>query len=126
MPAVAISRSRAMHALKALAIVVAALAGYPAWAVHKCVDSAGKTTYQEEPCPSGSKANELKIYDNAAQADYGNSGAYTGGAYSGSTYPSQSYRPSRTGPGDRTVHTGPRGGRYTITPSGNKNYIPRK
>lgn len=28
--------------------------------------------------------------------------------------------------GSGTVHTGPRGGRYTIGPSGNKNYIRRK
>ncbi|MDD2711330.1 MAG: hypothetical protein PHU77_00280 [Simplicispira sp.] len=35
---------------------------------------------------------------------------------------STTYTPGGTG----TVHTGPRGGRYTITPSGNKSYIRRK
>lgn len=108
-----------------LAVLLCTVAG-PSWAINKCIDSAGKTAYQEEPCPVGSKANEVKIHDNASRADYGAGSVYTGSTYSGSTYPSQSYRSSRTGPGDRTVHTGPRGGRYTITPSGNKNYIPRK
>ncbi|WAR42916.1 DUF4124 domain-containing protein [Methylomonas rapida] len=32
---------------------------------------------------------------------------------------------SSYGGGDSTVHTGPRGGRYTITSGGNKSYLPR-
>jgi hypothetical protein len=37
-------------------------------------------------------------------------------------------RPTESGTrsiGSGTVYTGPRGGRYTITPSGNKRYLPR-
>lgn len=84
----------------------------PAWAINKCTDVNGKVSYQDEKCPSG-KAEELKITDNTSQADGSGYGGY-GNTYSGSS-----------SGGSGMVHTGPRGGRYTVGPSGNKNYISR-
>lgn len=100
--------------MKQAAILLAcALAAGPGWAVNKCTDAAGKVSYQDEKCPAG-KSEELKITGNAAHPD--------GGAYGG--YGSASSRSSSSGSG--AVHTGPRGGRYTIGSTGRKNYIPRK
>lgn len=84
-----------------------------AWAINKCVTTDGKVTYQEEKCPSGASEHDVKLHDNAAQAE---------GVYMGS-------QPRDAGPrhyGRDHVYTGPRGGRYKITESGNKRYIPRK
>lgn len=94
-------------------LITAALLALPAWAINKCTDAAGKVSYQDEKCPAG-KSEELKITGNATHADggaYGGYGTASGGSSSG---------------GSGAVHTGPRGGRYTIGASGNKNYIPRK
>lgn len=52
------------------------------------------------------------VYPSGATVDSGSSGASTR---------ERSTRPS-TGP----VYTGPKGGQYTITPSGKKRYLPKK
>lgn len=98
-------------ALFAAALALAA----PVCAINKCTDVKGKVSYQDEKCPPG-KAEELQITDNVSQAYGGGYGGYGshGNSYGGS---------SSSGSG--IVHTGPRGGHYTVGPSGNKNYISR-
>jgi hypothetical protein len=102
----------------------ALLAFTPAWAINKCTDLNGKVSYQDDKCPPG-KSEEVKITNNSSQGESGLYGGY--GGYGGSTYGGGSYGGSGVGShGSGVVHTGPRGGRYTIGPSGNKNYISRK
>lgn len=114
-----------MHIRVALATLLLAIS--PAWAVNKCTDAAGKVSYQDEKCPAG-KSEELKITGNATQADEGAYGGYGRASSSGSSAAS-SHGGSASGGspmgGSGAVHTGPRGGRYTIGSTGRKNYIPR-
>ena len=113
-----------MKLIKHAALMVVALTLSPAWAVNKCTAADGRVSYQEEPCPHGSEGKEIKIHNDVPPGDgaYGH-GAYGGGAASTSLSAATSGR--RSGGGGH-IYTGPRGGRYTITGSGNKRYIPRK
>lgn len=93
----------------------------PASAINKCIDDTGKVSYQDEQCPSG-KSEELKLTGAVGPGNSGGSdGPLVDRNLNGSSYESApSYRR-----GGQTVYTGPRGGQYTIGPSGNKNYVPR-
>lgn len=94
------------------AVLAIGLTSAPVWAINKCIDTHGRVTYQEKECPGeGTKLDIKESKDDV----YGGSGAYYGGGYSGSTR-------SR---GRGSVYTGPRGGQYTVSPSGNKSYISR-
>ena len=64
----------------------------------------------------------------ALRARVGEGAATLSPAVAEETPPKTSTRDSATGTtsSGRTVHTGPRGGQYTISPSGNKQYIRRK
>ena len=77
-----------------------------AQAINKCTAADGSILYQDEPCPGGGRASELKIQSPPPEVSSPQAGRYSGGS--------------------GVVHTGPRGGRYTITKSGNKNYLPRR
>lgn len=102
-------------------LAAALLAATPAWAINKCTDDTGKVSYQDEKCRPG-KSEELKIMGNTAQGEtVGHGGVSTNQYTKGSPYEN----PPVYSSGSRAVHTGPRGGRYTIGPSGNRNYIPR-
>lgn len=81
----------------------------PAWTVNKCTGADGKITYQDEEC-IGSKSEKLNISSNS---DSGQSSSATGLVGGG------------TGAGRRTIHTGPRGGQFYYTESGNKTYVSR-
>ena len=99
----------------------------PAWAVNKCTSPDGRVSYQDEACPAGDGRKRLNVaVDAPRQESLPRSGRgeadkrpRPGSAEQGSSTPKQ---PPRS---DKVVHTGPRGGRYTVGPSGRKNYLPR-
>lgn len=109
----------ASRAFPVLAGACLVLACQSALAVHKCTDAKGQVVYQDARCPDG-KGQELVVKPSSAGFD-GGDGGYAGGGYGG-----YGGAGSYGGYSSGTVHTGPRGGRYTITPSGNKNYLPRR
>lgn len=114
--------------------------------VFKCVDADGKAVYQNTPCPNDTgyfvdldkntkmsveeyKKNKeqerLKQESEAAKRiEEQQSNSYST-YYTGSTSGSTS-RSSSTHSSGRTIHTGPRGGRYYFNSSGNKTYVRRK
>jgi hypothetical protein len=94
-----------MRRLILFAMLSSVLFAAPAWAINKCTDVHGVVSYQDEECPPG-KSEKLKI-DSTPQPQAG-SDSYDGGLYSR---------------GSGAVYTGPRGGHYTITPSGNRSYV---
>jgi hypothetical protein len=47
-----------------LAVTIAATAPPAAAEIFKCVDQAGNVTYQNEKCPTGTKAGKVEIFDN--------------------------------------------------------------
>lgn len=106
-------------ALSAHGLLIAALlANDPAWPINKCTDATGKVTYQEKTCPPADQGEEIKIHDNTSHDE----SVYYGGGYSYGYGHSAGSTGTR---GNGVIHTGPRGGRYTVGPSGHKNYIPR-
>lgn len=107
--------------------------------VFKCVDAEGKTVYQNTPCPNDKgyffdldkntkvsveeyKKNKEKEQERmkqefeAAKKLEEQQSSYSTD-YTGSTYGGRSYS------GGKTIHTGPRGGRYYYNSSGNKTYV---
>lgn len=40
---------------------LSSLVGGSAWAVYKCVDANGRTSFQDEPCAAGQKATEVDV-----------------------------------------------------------------
>ena len=94
----------------------------PSWAVYKCMEPNGKISYQDTECVAG-QGDRLNTTDNLynsgpsvfSPSDSG--GTTTGPPHS----PLERMRPvPRTDP---VVHTGPRGGRFRFTDSGNKSYV---
>lgn len=112
--------------------------------VFKCVDAEGKTVYQNTPCPSDKgyfvdldkntkvsieeyKKNKEKEQERIKQEfeaakkieeqQNSYSSHYPDSTYSGRSYSGRSYS------GGKTIHTGPRGGRYYYNSSGNKTYV---
>lgn len=104
------------HVLFCVVVLIAC----PVWAVNKCTDADGRITYQDSECPSG-KSDEVNITDNGGT---GGGYGYGGSSWRSSAASSGSSGGART-QGSGVVHTGPRGGKYTVGPSGNKNYVPR-
>ena len=100
----------------------------PGWAINKCTTPDGRISYQDEACPAG-HAQRLDIPNpparqaagpaSAGREPVGVPGDPARKAEAGNAAPRQ--RPGS----DKVVYTGPRGGRYTIGPSGRKNYLPR-
>lgn len=81
----------------------------------ECVDSAGKVTIQQAPCGTQGKQQPLNPRAEAPpkQADQAPMSAASGAV------PKQApSKPSNSS----SCYTGPRGGTYTITRSGKKNY----
>lgn len=109
-------RSMQVRTLLAMALLIAC----PVWAINKCTDADGRITYQDSECPSG-KSDEVNITDNGGTGGgygYGGSSWRSGTVSSGAGGGSQVH-------GSGVIHTGPRGGKYTVGPSGHKNYLPR-
>lgn len=103
----------------------------PAEAVNKCTGKDGRISYQDKPCPD--KGESVKIVDNlATQGDGFWVGEYSSRSRlmdSTSSAADRHSAPSHSASvrgGDGVVHTGPRGGKYTITSGGNKRYLPRE
>ena len=133
--------------MKRIVITIALCLSFTANAeVFKCVDAGGKTVYQNTPCPNDTgyfvdldkntkmsveeyKKNKeqerIKQESEAAkiikEQQSNSSSTYYTGSTSGSTLRSNSTYSS-----GRTIHTGPRGGRYYYNSSGNKTYVRRK
>ncbi|MFZ3125872.1 MAG: DUF4124 domain-containing protein [Acidovorax sp.] len=53
--------------MKYLAAIVFTIFAVPAWAVNKCVDAAGKVSYQNEPCPQQSE--KVKLHNTAPSTE---------------------------------------------------------
>lgn len=103
--------------------VLALLAPSPVAALYKCTTAGGSVSFQQMPCSRGNGV-ELEAGDafgvrpavprpaaetpaNAQPAD-GRTAATAG-----------------VTPTGQTIHVGPRGGRYTLTKSGRKAYLPK-
>lgn len=50
-----------MRFAMALFLVALALSAAPAWAINKCTGADGKVVYQDQPCASTDKAQEIKV-----------------------------------------------------------------
>lgn len=125
------------------------LATSPVWALHKCVMD-GKTVYQQFPCPDSGELvgdeiarreqerrvllaqeqrrreqEEARRLTKAAEPErpaYASTTTETEERHTGQTY----YGNSRAVYGsNQAVHTGPRGGQYTVSPSGRRSYVSR-
>ena len=111
-----------LHMVWRAILMAALLCAAPSWAVHKCVEPDGKTSYQDTECVAG-KEDTLKITDNTSDSDP--SGSSTG--YSGSANKGRPHSPSERMQSlpriDPVIYTGPRGGRFHYTESGNKSYV---
>ncbi len=113
--------------------------------VFKCVDADGKTAYQNTPCPNDTgyfvdldkntkmsvdeyKKNKeqehLKQEFEAAKRIEEQQSNSSSNYYTGPTSSTSRSIPNYSG--SRTIHTGPRGGRYYYNSSGNKTYVRRK
>ncbi len=99
-------------------------------AIREAADPASLARPQSSDIPtSADQSDAIPDLSYATGEIGGSSSSYSDSNYSDSSSVSGS---SKSGSaktvtkGDRTMHTGPRGGQYTITPSGNKNYHPRK
>ncbi|MEJ5149463.1 DUF4124 domain-containing protein [Comamonas sp. MYb396] len=51
----------ARHTLAAGLLAAASLLSAPAWAINKCVDAQGRTSFQDEPCAAGQKAEAITV-----------------------------------------------------------------
>ena len=118
----------------------------------KSLDANGKTTYQNTPCPDDKgyffdldKNTKISVeeykkkkeqeqerlkqeFEAAKKTEEQKSKSYPNyytGPTSGSTSGATS-KSSSTYSGGRTIHTGPRGGKYYYNSSGNKTYVRRK
>ncbi len=49
------------HTLAAGLLATASLLSAPAWAINKCVDAQGRTSFQDEPCAAGQKAETITV-----------------------------------------------------------------
>lgn len=54
-----------MHRKVIAAALAAMFCAAPAWALNKCTDSAGKVTYQADPCPRSDTSANVKIWGEA-------------------------------------------------------------
>lgn len=111
-----------MHRIWKVVFLTALFFAAPAWAVHKCTGLDGKISYQDTECVVG-KGGTLKITDNKSDSDLsGSNPGYSGGANTVPTHSTAERVRSRRS-SDPAIHTGPRGGRFHYTESGNKSYV---
>lgn len=62
-----------MHTLAA--VIAACACTTPAWAVYKCQDASGRTSFQEAPCAAGSKGDAIDIKPASGHAPNAPAGA---------------------------------------------------
>jgi len=95
---------------KVIGAVLLLLAGcitLPAWAINKCTAPDGKVSFQDKDCSPG-RSEVVTLRPDPAAAPP----------------PAAASKPATGQP--KTIHTGPRGGRYTIDNKGRKRYLPRE
>ena len=99
----------------------------PAQAVNKCTAANGQVTYQDDDC-SGGKAEKANIPHYRPPPPAGAVAAPAPAVpVAVAATAAHSAQPKNKGiPEDAVVHTGPRGGRYIILPSGKKRYLPKE
>lgn len=51
----------ARYPLVAGLLAAASLLSAPAWAINKCVDAQGRTSFQDEPCAAGEKGETITV-----------------------------------------------------------------
>ncbi|MCK9515230.1 MAG: DUF4124 domain-containing protein [Ottowia sp.] len=113
-----------MTPLVLLLIPMATLLGpAPAAALYKCTAAGGSVTYQQTPCMRGN-GFELEAGDAFGVRPPLPQPAP---ATPDSVSQPDGHRAATAGqtPGGKTIYIGPRGGRYTLTKSGRKNYLPQ-
>ena len=80
----------------------------PAWAINKCTAPDGKVSFQDRDCPPG-RGEVVTLRPDPVAA------------------PPPAAAASKPAAGKPPIiHTGPRGGRYTIDSKGRKRYLPRE
>lgn len=90
-------------------LLLACIVTPPARAINVCTLANGSVIYQDKKCPDGKGQPFALRPDPAARMVRPGPGASS---------------KSVTANG-RVIHTGPRGGQYTVGPTGRKNYLPR-
>lgn len=95
--------------------------------MNKCTSPEGKITYQDDSCNT-SKAEKADIPHYRAPPPKGSTAAVPAAAPVAAPVAVASNTKAKTKgiPEDAVVHTGPRGGRYIILPSGKKRYLPKE
>lgn len=93
----------------AIAIFLLGSIALPAWAINKCTAPDGKVSFQDKDCPPG-RSEAITLRPDPAAAP--------------PPAPAAS-KPAATGK-PQAIHTGPRGGRYTVDKKGRKRYLPRE
>jgi len=109
------------------AVVLLALAatGVSAQAMNKCTAANGKVTYQDDACV-GTKAEKAEIPHYKPPPPPGTVVTPVPPVVSPVAPPNQPKTKAQALPEGATVHTGPRGGRYIVLPSGKKRYLPKE
>lgn len=105
-----------------LAPALALLAPDPAAALYKCTAADGGVAFQQTPCLDGNGV-ELEAGD-----AFGVRPPAPRPPAEAPDDPAPADEPATTAgvtASGKTIHVGPRGGRYTLTPSGRKTYLPR-
>ena len=111
--------------------------------IFKCADAEGKIVYQNKPCPNDKgyffdldkntkisveeyKKNKEKEEARIKEELEAAKNREEQQAKSSSTYTSSTSSTNSTYSGGRSIHTGPRGGRYYYNSSGNRTYVRKK
>lgn len=115
-----------------LALAMALLGATPAAALHKCVAADGHVSYQQQPCRAA-QGVELEAGDGfgvrqrtTARLPYGLTPEQVRGL-AADDGPAQDRNDPVTGhtATGKPIYQGPQGGRYTLTASGRKSYLPK-
>lgn len=77
---------------------------------YKCINENGQTVFSDKKCAENAEKFNIKEDKDYGDTSYG----FGGGTYNSSDS------------GSKTIHTGPRGGRYYYNSSGNKTYVRTK
>lgn len=101
----------------------------PATAMNKCTSTEGKVTYQDEACGGGNKAENANIQHYKQPPPPGTAAPVVAAAATPATAPVPTTQPKAKAKGlpeNAEIHTGPRGGRYVVLPTGKKRYLPKE
>lgn len=115
-----------------LALAMALLGATPAAALHKCIAADGHVSYQQQPCRAA-RGVELEAGDGfgvrqrtAPRLPYGLTPEQIRGLAADDDSKEARSDPvtGHTATG-KPIYQGPQGGRYTLTASGRKSYLPK-